>query len=161
MNSYNVPIKEKTDTKRRNNGLMKEYIHGGDIYRHPDVLDYSANINPLGTPPGVIRAAKDSMERVCHYPCLLYTSGPVPEFLWIFPSREGQGCIAVHPRLILGISGHFLPVFVFESSEITFSQVLEEDQEQLQQQNYPLNRTKPAILFYRQPECGSLSAVRQ
>ena len=40
----------------------------GDIYRHPDVLDYSANINPLGTPPGVIRAAKDSMERVCHYP---------------------------------------------------------------------------------------------
>lgn len=47
---------------------MKEYIHGGDIYRHPDVLDYSANINPLGTPPGVIRAAKDSMERVCHYP---------------------------------------------------------------------------------------------
>lgn len=47
---------------------MKEYIHGGDIYRHPDVLDYSANINPLGTPSGVIRAAKDSMERVCHYP---------------------------------------------------------------------------------------------
>ena len=68
LNSYNVPIKEKTDTKRRNNGLMKEYIHGGDIYRHPDVLDYSANINPLGTPPGVIRAAKYSMERVCHYP---------------------------------------------------------------------------------------------
>ena len=52
MNSYNVPIKEKTDTKRRNNGLMKEYIHGGDIYRHPDVLDYSANINPLGTQIG-------------------------------------------------------------------------------------------------------------
>ena len=47
---------------------MKEYIHGGDIYRHPDVLDYSANINPLGTPLGVIRAAKDSMERVCYYP---------------------------------------------------------------------------------------------
>lgn len=47
---------------------MKEYIHGGDIYRHPDVLDFSANINPLGTPPAVIQAAKDSMERVCHYP---------------------------------------------------------------------------------------------
>ena len=68
LNCYTVQIKEKTDTKRSNNGLMKEYIHGGDIYRHPDVLDYSANINPLGTPPGVIRAAKDSMERVCHYP---------------------------------------------------------------------------------------------
>lgn len=47
---------------------MKEYIHGGDIYRHPDVLDFSANINPLGTPPSVIQAAKDSMERICHYP---------------------------------------------------------------------------------------------
>ena len=47
---------------------MKEYIHGGDIYRHPDVLDFSANINPLGTPPAVVQAAKDSMERICHYP---------------------------------------------------------------------------------------------
>lgn len=47
---------------------MKEYIHGGDIYRHPDVLDFSANINPLGTPPKVIQAAKDSMEQICHYP---------------------------------------------------------------------------------------------
>ena len=47
---------------------MKEYIHGGDIYRHPDVLDFSANINPLGTPPAVVQAAKDSMEWICHYP---------------------------------------------------------------------------------------------
>ena len=47
---------------------MKEYIHGGDIYRHPDVLDFSANINPLGTPSAVVQAAKDSMEWICHYP---------------------------------------------------------------------------------------------
>lgn len=47
---------------------MKEYVHGGDIYRHPDVVDFSANINPLGTPECVIQAAKDSMERICHYP---------------------------------------------------------------------------------------------
>lgn len=47
---------------------MKSYVHGGDVYRHPGVLDFSANINPLGTPPGVIRAARDSMERIRCYP---------------------------------------------------------------------------------------------
>lgn len=47
---------------------MKQYVHGGDIYRHPHVLDFSANINPLGTPEAVIRAAQESMTRVAHYP---------------------------------------------------------------------------------------------
>lgn len=47
---------------------MKKYVHGGDIYRHPHVLDFSANINPLGTPEAVIRAARESMARVAHYP---------------------------------------------------------------------------------------------
>lgn len=47
---------------------MKQYIHGGDIYRHPHVLDFSANINPLGTPEAVIRAAQESMMRAAHYP---------------------------------------------------------------------------------------------
>lgn len=32
------------------------------------MLDFSANINPLGTPPAVVQAAKDSMEWICHYP---------------------------------------------------------------------------------------------
>ena len=30
-----------------------ENVHGGDIYRYDDVLDFSANINPLGTPETV------------------------------------------------------------------------------------------------------------
>lgn len=47
---------------------MKKYVHGGDIYRHPGVLDFSANINPLGTPENVIRAAAKSLEQICHYP---------------------------------------------------------------------------------------------
>ena len=47
---------------------MKAYVHGGDVYRHPDVLDFSANINPLGTPWGVIRAARESMDRIACYP---------------------------------------------------------------------------------------------
>lgn len=47
---------------------MKEYVHGGDIYRHQQALDFSANINPLGTPESVIRAAQESMLRAAHYP---------------------------------------------------------------------------------------------
>ncbi|NCB91054.1 MAG: threonine-phosphate decarboxylase [Clostridia bacterium] len=47
---------------------MKKYIHGGDIYRHPDALDFSANINPLGTPLSVVEAAQKSMFDISHYP---------------------------------------------------------------------------------------------
>ena len=29
---------------------MTKHIHGGDVYKHKDCLDFSANLNPLGTP---------------------------------------------------------------------------------------------------------------
>lgn len=47
---------------------MNQHIHGGDIYRHPDVLDFSANINPLGTPPSVMKAAGKGLEKIRNYP---------------------------------------------------------------------------------------------
>ena len=47
---------------------MKEQIHGGDVYRHPDVIDFSSNMNPLGTPGEVIRAARESMLCIANYP---------------------------------------------------------------------------------------------
>lgn len=47
---------------------MKEQIHGGDVYRHPDVIDFSSNMNPLGTPGEVIRAAQESMFCIANYP---------------------------------------------------------------------------------------------
>lgn len=46
---------------------MKQ-IHGGDIYRHKGVLDFSSNVNPLGTPQSVIDAAARSLKMVEHYP---------------------------------------------------------------------------------------------
>ena len=37
---------------------MKNHKHGGDIYRHGDVMDFSANVNPLGTPKSVREAVR-------------------------------------------------------------------------------------------------------
>lgn len=42
--------------------------HGGDLYGHPGVLDFSANINPLGMPESVRRAAAEGVLQSEHYP---------------------------------------------------------------------------------------------
>ncbi len=44
------------------------YGHGGDIYTYKDMLDFSVNINPLGTPERVIEAAKRGVECAAVYP---------------------------------------------------------------------------------------------
>ena len=48
--------------------LLNDYGHGGDVYRHRVRLDFSANVNPLGTPPEVVRAIADSASRCAAYP---------------------------------------------------------------------------------------------
>ncbi len=45
-----------------------KYVHGGDIYRHPNVIDFSANINPLPPPEEVVSAIRDSIPLLSHYP---------------------------------------------------------------------------------------------
>ncbi len=47
---------------------MKKQVHGGDVYRYKNAIDFSSNMNPLGTPEAVIRAAGESMEEICNYP---------------------------------------------------------------------------------------------
>ena len=47
---------------------MKEQVHGGDVYRYPDVIDFSSNMNPLGTPKSLKQVVADSMERISQYP---------------------------------------------------------------------------------------------
>lgn len=42
--------------------------HGGDIYTYENVLDFSANINPLGTPAAVIEAACSGVKASANYP---------------------------------------------------------------------------------------------
>ncbi|MEY8353785.1 histidinol-phosphate transaminase [Lachnospiraceae bacterium 54-53] len=45
-----------------------EYQHGGDIYTNCVTMDYSANINPLGLPPGVKEALFHAVEECSSYP---------------------------------------------------------------------------------------------
>lgn len=53
---------------------MVQLIHGGDIYterekgRGGDLLDFSANINPLGLPESVKRAVAEGLSDTAHYP---------------------------------------------------------------------------------------------
>jgi threonine-phosphate decarboxylase len=48
---------------------MNRHDHGGDIYDlSPDILDFSANISPLGLPPGVLEAVRREAPRFDIYP---------------------------------------------------------------------------------------------
>lgn len=47
---------------------MKQQTHGGDIYRHKEVLDFSSNMNPLGVPAGVYRALEENLCNIRNYP---------------------------------------------------------------------------------------------
>jgi threonine-phosphate decarboxylase len=54
----------------------KTPLHGGDVYllartlgvKLADLLDFSANINPLGFPPGLTNAVQEAMGEIVHYP---------------------------------------------------------------------------------------------
>lgn len=48
--------------------MTKIHTHGGDVYRYPHAIDFSANCNPYGTPDGVKQAVAEAAEFICHYP---------------------------------------------------------------------------------------------
>lgn len=56
--------------------MAGEFTHGGDIRRAAktfgldpgEILDFSANINPMGPPDGAVRAVLDNVQSVIHYP---------------------------------------------------------------------------------------------
>ena len=47
---------------------MPTYTHGGDIWTRSGVLDFSANLHPLGMPPQVAQAAREAVAEAIHYP---------------------------------------------------------------------------------------------
>lgn len=47
---------------------MGRFEHGGDIYTNAGVVDFSANINPLGMPKRVVEALREGVEAYDAYP---------------------------------------------------------------------------------------------
>ena len=43
-------------------------VHGGNIYKYKNIIDFSANINPLGVLPEVLTAASESLKQITNYP---------------------------------------------------------------------------------------------
>ena len=48
---------------------MQKNVHGGDVYRYRDCIDFSANCNPLGTPEGVKRAIVQAVDGLADTMC--------------------------------------------------------------------------------------------
>ena len=48
--------------------IHNQYTHGGDIYRNDIRLDFSVNVNPLGTPVEVRDAVRNVAEHLEAYP---------------------------------------------------------------------------------------------
>lgn len=47
---------------------MERFEHGGQWFAHPDALDFSANLNPLGMPAPVVEALREHAENFSRYP---------------------------------------------------------------------------------------------
>ena len=48
--------------------INESYGHGGDIYSHDVLLDFSATVTPLGTPPEVVEAVRRAAGELAAYP---------------------------------------------------------------------------------------------
>lgn len=47
---------------------MPNYTHGGDVWGREEVLDFSANLHPLGMPSEVAKAAREAVAEAVRYP---------------------------------------------------------------------------------------------
>lgn len=48
--------------------MLGQFEHGGDTYGLGDVIDFSVNLNPLGTPVQIVRAVKVAASDISSYP---------------------------------------------------------------------------------------------
>lgn len=83
--------------------------HGGDLYETPVRLDFSANINPFGTPESVMEAVRESVGSLRNYPdpnCRALVSA-IAEFEGV--SKEYVLCGGGAAELIFAFAGAVKP----------------------------------------------------
>lgn len=83
--------------------------HGGDLYENPVRLDFSANINPYGTPRSVLDAVRESVGELRNYPdpaCRALTAA-IAEFEGV--DKSGILCGAGAAELIFAFAGAVKP----------------------------------------------------
>lgn len=89
---------------------IERYGHGGDLltaaetfgFAPDEILDFSANINPLGPPERLLSALQDALHRIVHYPDPAHRSfrRALADRLqvspdWILPGNGAAECLAL------------------------------------------------------------------
>ncbi len=64
-----------------------ENVHGGDIYKYSNVLDFSANINPLGTPEAIKQAVIEGVSDIDKYPSI-YCDKLRDKLCWYYGNKS-------------------------------------------------------------------------
>lgn len=92
---------------------MGRFEHGGDVYAHPGVVDFSANVNPLGMPAAAKRELARRVDDFQRYPdpaareltraIAAHEGVPVPSILVTAGASDlmARVCLAVRPRVAL------------------------------------------------------------
>lgn len=89
---------------------LEPFGHGGDLttaeshfgIQREQILDFSANINPLGPPPSILKSIQDGLSAIVHYPDpghrsfrrVLADKHQVSEE-WILPGNGAAECMAL------------------------------------------------------------------
>lgn len=93
--------------------IFEKTGHGGDLYGRPVRLDFSANVNPLGTPGSVRQAAAAALDSIHQYPdpCCRQLVEAIARHEGVCPSTVmcGNGaaeliyafCAALRPKRVL------------------------------------------------------------
>lgn len=150
-------------------GCTVSYHHGGDVYRNPNIkYDFSINVNPLGMPDFVKRAAVEGVYQSFRYPdsecgrlkALAAAHYRVPEKNLVFGNGAAElifGIVrAVEPKRAVLLAPSFTEyekALKAAGSEICFFYLKGEDGFLLPTEKYLefLERKKPDMIFLCNP----------
>ena len=83
--------------------------HGGDIYRNQVHMDYSVNLNPLGTPADVLSAVREALGRADAYPDLRQEKVREELAATVGGSAESVICGNGASELLMGVARTVMP----------------------------------------------------